>query len=296
MRFRDLNQIYDETSEVELVESEEEALVEALLAETEEPTNYKEAAVHQDWIDAMDKEMQSILKNETWELVKLSTGKKPIGLKWVYKLKRNSDGEVVKHKARLVGKGYVQKQDIDFEEVFAPVARLDTVRLLMAYAANNGWKIHRLDVKSAFLHGDFEEEVYVSQPEGYAVKGKEQHVLKLSKALYGLRQAPRAWNVKLDKSLKKLNFRRCLSEQAVYTRGTRSNTVILGVYVDDLIVTGGNADQISLFKRQMMIEFEMTDLGLLSYYLGIEVEQKEDHITMKQSGYAKKVLMQFGMS
>ena len=296
MRFRDLNQIYDETSEVELVESEEEALVEALLAETEEPTNYKEAAVHQDWIDAMDKEMQSILKNETWELVKLSTGKKPIGLKWVYKLKRNSDGEVVKHKARLVGKGYVQKQDIDFEEVFAPVARLDTVRLLMAYAANNGWKIHRLDVKSAFLHGDFEEEVYVSQPEGYAVKGKEQHVLKLSKALYGLRQAPRAWNVKLDKSLKKLNFRRCLCEQAVYTRGTRSNTVILGVYVDDLIVTGGNADQISLFKRQMMIEFEMTDLGLLSYYLGIEVEQKEDHITMKQSGYAKKVLMQFGMS
>jgi hypothetical protein len=296
VRFRDLNQIYDETSEVELVESEEEALVEALLAETEEPTNYKEAAVHQDWIDAMDKEMQSILKNETWELVKLSTGKKPIGLKWVYKLKRNSDGEVVKHKARLVGKGYVQKQDIDFEEVFAPVARLDTVRLLMAYAANNGWKIHRLDVKSAFLHGDFEEEVYVSQPEGYAVKGKEQHVLKLSKALYGLRQAPRAWNVKLDKSLKKLNFRRCLSEQAVYTRGTRSNTVILGVYVDDLIVTGGNADQISLFKRQMMIEFEMTDLGLLSYYLGIEVEQKEDHITMKQSGYAKKVLMQFGMS
>jgi hypothetical protein len=114
--------------------------------------------------------------------------------------------------------------------------------------------------------------LHVSQPEGYAVKGKEQHVLKLSKALYGLRQAPRAWNVKLDKSLKKLNFKRCLSEQAVYTRGTGSNTVILGVYVDDLIVTGGNPGEIDLFKRQMMTEFEMTDLGLLSYYLGIEVE------------------------
>jgi hypothetical protein len=138
VRFRDLNQIYDETSEVELVDSEEEAYVEALLAETEEPTNYKEAVVYQEWIDAMDKEMQSILKNETWELVKLPTGKRPIGLKWVYKLKRNSEGEVVKHKARLVAKGYVQKQGIDFEEVFALVARLDTVRLLMAYAANNG--------------------------------------------------------------------------------------------------------------------------------------------------------------
>jgi hypothetical protein len=128
------------------------------------------------------------------------------------------------------------------------------------------------------------------------VKGKEHCVLKLSKALYGLRQAPRAWNVKLDKSLKKLNFRRCLSEQAVYTRGIGKNAVILGVYVDDLIVTGGNPEEINLFKKQMMIEFEMTDLGPLGYYLGIEVEQKEDFITVKQSGYAKKVLEQFGMS
>jgi len=203
---------------------------------------------------------------------------------------------VVKHKARLVAKGYVQKFGIDFEEVFAPVARLDTVRVLLAYAANNGWKIHHLDVKFAFLHGELEEEVYVSQPEGYKVKGREQEVFKLSKALYGLKQAPRAWNVKLDKSLKKLNFRRCLSEQAVYTRGTGDNVVILGVYVDDLIVTRGNPEEINVFKKQMMAEFEMTDLGLLSYYLGIEVDQKEDFITVKQSGYARKVLEQFGMS
>jgi len=240
--------------------------------------------------------MESIEKNRTWELVKLPVGKKPIGLKWVYKLKRNSDGEVVRYKARLVAKGYVQKSGIDFEEVFAPVARLDTVRIVLAFAANNGWKIHHLDVKSAFLHGDLEEEVYVSQPEGYEVKGKEIEVFRLSKALYGLKQALRAWNVKLDKSLRKLNFKRCLSEQAVYTRGTGADAIILGVYVDDLIVTGGNPVEISLFKRQMTIEFEMTDLGLLSYYLGIEVEQKEDYITVKQTGYARKVLEQFGMS
>jgi len=214
----------------------------------------------------------------------------------VFKLKRNSEGDVVKHKARLVAKGYVQKHGVDYEEVFAPVARLDTVRVLLALAANPGWKVHHLDVKSAFLHGELEEEVYVSQPEGYVVKGKEQCVLKLSKALYGLKQAPRAWNVRLDKSLRKLNFRRCMSEQAVYTRGHGKNAVLLGVYVDDLIITGGNPESVKLFKQQMKSEFEMTDLGLLSYYLGIEVDQKEDHITVKQSTYARKVLGQFGMA
>jgi hypothetical protein len=188
MRFINLDDIYDDTSEVELVDSD----VEALLVEADEPTSYVEAAAHQEWKDAMDKEMQSIERNNTWELVKLPVGKKPIGLKWVFKLKRNSNGEVVKYKARLVAKGYVQKYGIDFEEVFAPVARLDTVRVLLAFAANNGWKVHHLDVKYAFLHGELEEEVYVSQPEGYKVKGREQEVFKLSKALYGLKQAPRA--------------------------------------------------------------------------------------------------------
>ena len=109
-----------------------------------------------------------------------------------------------------MAKGYVQKQGIDFEEVFAPVARLDTVRLILAVAANRGWEVHHLDVKSAFLNGELEEEVYVSQPEGYTVKNKEHLVLRLSKALYGLRQAPRAWNIRLDKSLKNLGFRRCV--------------------------------------------------------------------------------------
>jgi len=252
----------------------EDAEVQALLVETGEPTCYREAADHQEWQDAMNKEMESIEKNNTWELVKLPVGKKPIGLKWVYKLKRNSNGEVVKHKARLVAKGYVQKHGVDFEEVFAPVARLDTVRFMLALAANLGWKVHHLDVKSAFLHEELEEEVYVSQPEDYVVKGKEQSVFRLSKALYGLKQAPRAWNVKLDKSLKKLGFSRCLSEQAVYTRGEGANAVILGVYVDDLIVTGGNPNNVKTFKNEMMTEFEMIDMGLLSYYLGIEVDQR----------------------
>jgi len=175
----------------------------------------------------MDSEIQSINRNKTWELAKLPVGHKPIGLKWVYKLKRNADGNVVKHKARLVAKGYVQQQGIDFEEVFAPVARLDTVRLLLSMAANWGWQVHHLDVKIAFLNGDLKEDVYVSQPEGYVIKGKENCVLKLSKALYELKEAPRAWNVKLDGSLKKLGFRKCITEPAVYTRGVGLSKLIL---------------------------------------------------------------------
>jgi hypothetical protein len=192
----------------------------------------------------------------------------------VFKLKRNAEGEVIKHKARLVAKGYVQKQGIDFEEVFAPVARLDTVRLILALAANRGWQVHHLDVKTAFLNGELKEEVYVSQPDGFQVKGKEKHVLKLSKALYGLRQAPRAWNIKLDKSLKSLKFTKCPSELVVYTRGTRKNAVVIGVYVDDLIVIGSDPAKIQKFKKEMTTQFEMSDLGLLSYYLGIEVDQQ----------------------
>jgi hypothetical protein len=131
-------------------------------------------------------------------------------LKWVYKLKWNAEGEIVNHKARLVAKGYVQRQGIDFEEVFAPVARLDTVRLILAMAANWGWEVHHLDIKTTFLNGELVEDVFVAQPHGYMVKGKEQMVYKLSKALYGPKQAPRSWN--LDSSLKKLGFRKCATE------------------------------------------------------------------------------------
>jgi hypothetical protein len=189
-RFRGMNEVYENAPVVELEpESEENDEVEigALLAAMEEPSCFRDAVDHPEWVQAMDSEMQSICKNGTWELATLPPGQKSIGLKWIFKLKKNSDGEVVKHKARLVAKGYVQQQGVDFEEVFAPVARLDTIRLILALAANRGWQVHHLDVKTAFLNGELEEEVYVAQPEGYVEKGKEKMVLKLSKALYGLK-------------------------------------------------------------------------------------------------------------
>jgi hypothetical protein len=253
----------------------------------EEPATYKEAAQHEPWRRAMQDEMDSILDNGTWRLETLPAGHRAIGLKWVYKVKKNSAGEIIKCKARLVAKGYVQHQGVDFEEVFAPVARIESVRLLLALATQEGWAVHHMDFKSAFLNGELQEEVYVKQPEGFAVEGQEHKVLRLAKALYGLRQDPRAWNAKLDQTLRALGFTNSNSEHAVYTRGHGSSRLLVGVYVDDLIITGSDASEIDTFKLQMQGQFKMSDLGLLSFYLGIEVLQREDGICISQSGYAR---------
>ncbi|KAD4178302.1 hypothetical protein E3N88_26893 [Mikania micrantha] len=263
-----------------------------LLLTDGEPRNFREATGNKEWDDAMKSEIASIERNKTWVLTDLPPGHRPIGLKWVFKIKRDATGTITKHKARLVAKGYIQQHGVDFDEVFAPVARLETVRLLLALAAQRGWEVHHLDVKSAFLHGELKEEVFVSQPEGFAVKGGEQKVYKLAKALYGLKQAPRAWNTKLDGVLRDCGFQRCKLEQAVYTKRTSDGLLVVGIYVDDLIVTGNKTEKIFQFKIQMEDNFEMSDLGLLSYYLGMEVSQGKDGIKVKQSSYAIKILKQ----
>ena len=171
-----------------------EGMVQRVIHEVsdDEPVSFDEAERHPSWRMAMEEEMASIEENCTWYLVDLPHGRRAIGLKWVYKVKRDGDGAVTKFKARLVVKGYSQRQGIDYDEVFAPVARLDTVRLLIALAAHEGWEVHHMDVKSAFLNGDLNEEVYVEQPLGFVKRGNEHKVLRLKKALYGLYQAPRA--------------------------------------------------------------------------------------------------------
>nr|GEU97808.1 retrovirus-related Pol polyprotein from transposon TNT 1-94 [Tanacetum cinerariifolium] len=176
--------------------------------------------------------------------------------------------KVEKYKARLVAKGYKQKHGIDYEEVFASVARLETIRMIIAIAAQHKWKIHQMDVKSAFLNRLLEEEVYVEQPEGYVAKGQKGKVLRLKKALYGLKQAPRAWNTRIDKYFQEHGFRKCL-------RNSQS--------------------MINELKKSMTREFEMTDIGLMSYYLGIEVKQRDEGIFICQERYAKEILKRFRM-
>lgn len=172
---------------------------------------------------------------------------------------------------------------------------METVRLLFAIAALNGLSVHHVDVKSAFLNGDLQEEVYVSQPDGFVIKGKEHMVYRLHKAFYGLRQAPRAWNMRLDRVLKDLGFTRCSQEQAVYKLHNSKFILIVGVYVDDLIVQGSSNNEVIRFKEKMQQMFKMTDLGRLTYYLGIEVRQNEKGIELLQAGYAKQILQSAGM-
>jgi hypothetical protein len=183
----------------------------------------------------------------------------------------------------------------DYDEVFAPVARLESVRLMLAVVAHHGWEVHHMDVKSAFLNGELKEEVYVAQPAGFVIEGVEHKVLRLWKALYGLKQAPRAWNAKLDATLVALGFQRSSSEHGVYTRQQGERRLIVGVYVDDLVITGSNGNDITQFKAEMKEIFRMSDLGLLSYYLGIEVHQDENGITLRQATYADKLLERSGL-
>jgi hypothetical protein len=180
--------------------------------------------------------------------------------------------------------------------VFAPVVRLEAIRLLLALASNQGWKVHHMDVKLAFLNGDLREEVYGSQPPGFIERGKEHLVLRLNKALYGLHQAPRAWNKKLDESLLSVGFLRCPSDPAIYCRGDKNGgRLVIGVYVDDLAITGSSKQGILKVKEEMTAMFKMSDLGLLDYFLGIEVKQKGDGFVLSQASYARKILEKVGM-
>ena len=215
---------------------------------------------------------------------------RPIGLKWIFKLKKNPQGEVIKRKARLVVKGYSQRKGIDYEEVFSPVVRFETIRLLIALATQKEWEIHHLDVKSAFLNWEIKEVIHVKQPEGFLVKGKEGHVLRLKKALYGLKQAPRAWYFKLHSCLISFGFIKSNHEQSLYLKQSDTNTIVVGVYVDDLIVTGSSSAGIENFKAEMTWEFDMSDLGFLRSYLGIEVKQGKKYIFLSQRSYAQKLL------
>ncbi|TYK18362.1 Retrovirus-related Pol polyprotein from transposon TNT 1-94 [Cucumis melo var. makuwa] len=290
---RSLQDIYDETEE--LSQSFNNLTLFCLFADSE-PLNFEEASQNDKWKIAMDEEIKAIKKNDTWELSTLPNGKKAVGVKWVFKIKRNEKGEVERYKARLVAKGYSQRKGIDYDEVFAPVARLETIRLLIALAAQNNWKIFQMDVKSAFLNGYLEEEVYLEQPPGYSVKGQEDKVLKLKKALYGLKQAPRMWNSRINKYFLDNGYLRCPYEHSLYIKvNGHGDILVVCLYVDDLIFTGNCASMFEDLKKAMTQEFEMTDIGLMSYYLGIEVKQSEEGIFISQERYTREILEKFNM-
>ena len=261
-----------------------------------DPITFAEAVKSEKWRKVMDEEIQAIEKNDTWELTVLPSGGKTIGVKWVFKKKFNENGEVDKYKARLVAKGYCQQDGIDYAEIFAPVARLNTIRIVISLAAQKAWVIYQLDVKSAFLHGEITEEVFVEQPPEYDQKGHESKVYRLKKELYGLKQVPRAWYSRIETYFIKEGFTKCPYEHTLFIKTADGGKIlIVCLYVDDLIFTGNDEVMFEQFKKSMKIEFDMTDLGIMKYFLGIEVLQKADGIFITQRKYAQEILERFNM-
>nr|ABB47331.1 retrotransposon protein, putative, Ty1-copia subclass [Oryza sativa Japonica Group] len=249
------------------------------------------------WKEAVRSEMDSIMSNGTWEVVERPYGCKPVGCKWVFKKKLRPDGTIEKYKARLVAKGYTQKEGEDFFDTYSPVARLTTIRVLLALAASHGLLIHQMDVKTAFLNGELEEEIYMDQPDGYVLESQEGMVCKLLKSLYGLKQAPKQWHEKFDNTLTSAGFVVNEADKCVYYRCGGGEGVILCLYVDDILIFGTSLNVIEEVKDFLSKSFEMTDLRVADVILNIKLLRgDEGGITLVQSHYVDKVLSRFGYS
>ena len=213
--------------------------------------------------------MEALLKNKTWDLVPLLEGKKMVESKWVFSIKHKVDRSIERYKERLVAKGYTQTYGVDYQEIFSPVAKLNTVRVLLSLATNLDWPLHQLDVKNAFLHGNLEEEVYMDIPPGYTATSKTEVVCKLQRALYGLKQSPRAWFGQFSLAMKKYGFQQSNSNHTLFLNHQLGKVTALIVYVDDMIITRNDPKEILRLLKQLDTEFEMKNLGGLKYFLGI---------------------------
>ena len=242
-----------------------------------EPITMEEALKSEyskEWKVAADSEYKSLIENETWDLVELPDGEKPIGCKWVFKLKHASDGTVERFKGRLVAKGFAQTYGIDYFETYSPVVRFSSIRALIAFAVQNDMLIHQMDVVTAFLNGDLHEDIYMQQPDGYVQPGSEHLVCKLKKSLYGLKQAPRCWNMAFQKYMESNRFRQTTADPCVYVR-TGNTTATVAAYVDDLILITKTPEEMEELKSVMIAHFKMKDMGKLHYCLGGTDEHDE---------------------
>ena len=259
-----------------------------------EPFRVEEALLDPDWVLAMQEELNNFKRNEVWTLVPRPK-QNVVGTKWVFRNKQDEHGVVTRNKARLVAKGYAQVAGLDFEETFAPVARLESIRILLAYAAHHSFRLYQMDVKSAFLNGPIKEEVYVEQPPGFEDERYPDHVCKLSKALYGLKQAPRAWYECLRDFLIANAFKVGKADPTLFTKTCDGDLFVCQIYVDDIIFGSTNQKSCEEFSRVMTQKFEMSMMGELNYFLGFQVKQLKDGTFISQTKYTQDLLKRFGM-
>ena len=259
------------------------------------PSTVQEALSNPKWTQATIEEMTALQKNDTWELMPLPKGKKTVGCKWVFSIEHKAAGSIERYKARLVAKGYTQTYGIDYQETFSPVAKLNTVRVLLSLAANLDWALHQFDVKNAFLHGNLEEEVYMDILPGFTTSRQTGVVCELQKALYRLKQSPKACFERFSLAMKKQGFKQSNSDHTLFLKHRQGMVTALIIYVDDMIITGNDKEEISRLQKHLAAEFEMKNLGGLKYFLGIEVAQSSQGIFLSQRKYILDLLAETGM-
>ncbi|GJU54752.1 retrovirus-related pol polyprotein from transposon TNT 1-94 [Tanacetum coccineum] len=267
----------------------------ALTVSTVEPKNVKEAMTDPAWIESMQEELLQFKRLDVWVLVPLPDNIKPLTLKWLFKNKHDEENTVIRNKSRLVVRGYRQEEGIDFEESFAPVARMEAIRIFLAYAAHKSFTVFQMDVKTAFLHGTLKEDVYVCQPEGFIDADHPSHVYKLKKALYGLKQAPRAWYDELSTFLLQNHFFKGIIDPTLFIRRFDDDILVVQVYVDDIIFGSTHPRYTQLFSDLMKSRFEMSMMGEMTFFLGLQVNQSPRGIFINQSNYVLEILKKYGM-
>jgi hypothetical protein len=250
-----------------------------------------------EWIKAMEEEMELMKINQVWDLVDLPSGRRSIGNKWVLKIKHKADGSIERYKARLVAKGYTKEEGIDYEDTFSPVVRITSVRLILAIVAHMDLELYQMDVRTAFLNGELNEEIYMDQPLGFETKGQERKVCKLKRSIYGLKQASRQWNVKFHQAILKDGFIMMEEDHCVYLKHSNNSFIILSLYVDDILIARNNKEMIDTTKKWLSSNFEMKDMGKASYVLGVKIIR--DHpkrlLGLTQETYIKKMLERYHM-
>jgi histone deacetylase 1/2 len=268
-----------------------------LFTSTGEPSSLAEALGDARWKKAMEDENAALHQNQTWHLVPANpkSRRNIIDCKWVYRIKKNSDGTIDRYKARLVAKGFKQRYGIDYEDTFSPVVKAATIRVVLAISVSQGWSLRQLDVKNAFLHGVLDEEVYMKQPPGFADPNFPNHICKLDKALYGLKQAPRAWFSRLSSKLHAFGFKASKADTSLFIYQRSGITIFVLIYVDDIIVTSSSDAAISALLKDLNTHFAIKDLGPLHYFLGLEVKQIPDGLLLTQEKYASDLLTKVGM-